>query len=606
MKKIFGMLSLFLSLGFVVCVIFGFALPLEKSIFENSSFAYKMCRSLKYFFMFLPALIFTGFVVSYTVHFGHNSEGSVKRFSAAMINRLKMVMISCFACVFVLTLVSEAFTLFVDKKMKEIENKPALINEYIVVANSLYVQGFASRAQRYAQAALALDPKSQKALEISQKAEIKIKAEEISTHVVEAPNEKKSDIKIDESKIKESTAFLNMAKQAFENEKWFDAHYFAQKGIMLLTSKDPNAQELRSISAQAWNSISAIHDKKKTTDQLAFEEKYKGYVALTENNDLKAYYIFKGLSERSDEFARDSEVVFYLDIAQKRVLEKSFFIDETLELNNFEQENNVHFIHTYPDDSKAIWFFKGLSSVDQKGYAVQYLRDFYIMWLDKDGKYETTLHTPYAKILPIPVSSLDEETKELYGITDSMKSIPYILLKSVDRSDSSVFYVPEYKYENGKIENTPEFMFFPIAYSDFIKLEQSAGSPQTMPLSTLTSLAFKSKDFGFAQELYGYTVLNRFLYPLCMLILLVFLSSFAWNNRIGDTQYFKFSWLMSMPILIFMFLVLYYVMIFLFHLINYTFVSLISGIGSLFAACGFYLLLLIVAMIYFLARRSKV
>ena len=116
---------------------------------------------------------------------------------------------------------------------------------------------------------------------------------------------------------------------------------------MLVTAKDPNVDELKNLSVQAWNNITDIHDKKKTTDQLAFEEKYRGYLALVEKDDLKAYYIFKGLSEKSIEYARDSDILFYLDVAQKKVQEKTFFIDETLELENFEQENNVYFIHQH-------------------------------------------------------------------------------------------------------------------------------------------------------------------------------------------------------------------------------------------------------------------
>lgn len=609
MKKIIGMLSLFLGLGLIFSIVLGFVIPIPEVVADNSKIAYKILNGMSYFFKFLPALIFTGFVVTYAVHFGHNSEGSQSRFSTAMFNRLKMVMISSLICVFILTLVSEAFTLLVNRKKNEIENRPGLISEYITVANSLYDQGYANRAQRYAQAALVLDPKSKEALEISQKAEIKVKSDELKTPVFDSSLnpviEKDDSLKIDEQKIRETTEFLNKAVQAFENEKWFDAHYYAEKGLVLVTAKDPNVDELKRISVEAWNNITEIHNKKKTTEQLAFEEKYRGYLALVEKDDLKAYYIFKGLSERSAEYARDSDVLFYLDVAQKNVQEKSFFIDETLELENFEQENNVYFIHTYPDGAKALWYFKGMSSVDTTGYSVQYLRDFYIVSLDSKGKWERTMHVPYAKVMPVPVSSIDEETREMYGITQDMKSIPYMLLKSVGRSDSTQMYIPEYTYPDGKLEYTPEYMIFPIAFSDFIRLEQSSGEPETMSLATITSLAFKSQQFGFAEEMYGQVVMNRFLYPLFILILMITLASFAWNNRIGETQYFKFSWLLSFPIIICVFMIVYYLTLFVFHLINYTFLSAIGGIGALIGAAGFYIVLLVIAMVHFLGRRSK-
>lgn len=610
MKKIFGMLSLFLGLGLIISLICGFTLPIPAVVSGSGKTLYKFCCGFSYFFKFLPALIFTGFTVSFSVYFGHNSEGSTSRFSSAMFDRLKLVMISGLICVFILTLVSEAFTVLVNRKKTEIENRPGLIKEYISVANDLYNQGYASRAQKYAQAALKLDPKSKEAVEISQKAEIKVKSEELKTPVFDSSLnpvvEKDNSIKIDEQKIKETTQYLLQAKQAFENQKWFDAHYYAEKGLMLVTPKDPNVDELKNISVQAWNNISDIHDKRKTTDQLAFEEKYRGYLALVEKDDLKAYYIFKGLSERSLEYSRDSDVLFYLDIAQQKVLEKTFFIDETLEMENFEQENNVYFVHTYPDGSKALWFFKGMSSVDKAGYSVQYLRDFYIVSLNPQGKWERTMHVPYAKIMPVPISSLDEVTAKLYGITEDMKSVPYMLLKSVGRSDSSQCYIPEFTYADGTKDNGVDYMIFPMAYSDFVTLERSSGSPETMPISTITSLAFKSKQYGFAECMYGQIVMNRFLYPLFMLILLILLGTIAWNNRIGETQYFKFSWLLSFPIIIALFMFFYYLFLYVFEFINYTLISWIGGMGALFTGIGIYVFVLIIAMIHFLARRTKV
>ena len=50
---------------------------------ENGRFMYKFCTGMEYFLAFLPAVIFTGILVSCSVHFGHNSEGSTSAFSRA-------------------------------------------------------------------------------------------------------------------------------------------------------------------------------------------------------------------------------------------------------------------------------------------------------------------------------------------------------------------------------------------------------------------------------------------------------------------------------------------------------------------------------------------
>ena len=104
MKKILGIISIFLGLELLVCIIWGFAAKLQVEIPSSSIFLYKLCTVFEYFFKYLPYIILTGFTASCSVHFGHNSEGSTKRFSSAMFKRFKVVMIAGLICTGLLTL----------------------------------------------------------------------------------------------------------------------------------------------------------------------------------------------------------------------------------------------------------------------------------------------------------------------------------------------------------------------------------------------------------------------------------------------------------------------------------------------------------------------
>lgn len=609
MKRIFSVIIGFLVAGLVTCLIIGLAkqVPLEAQIAGKTS--YKLLNGIDYFLSYLPGLVFAGYSVSFAVYFGHNSESSRRRYSAAMAQRMHPIMISGLVCVFILTLASEAFGIMVKQKKTQIINRPGVINEYVRVAKDFYDQGYNKRAKKYAQAALALDPKSREASEIFNLAEIEIRTENAKTPVFNASAEpvleKNDELVFDEQRVALAYDFLQKSKKAYEAENWFDAHYYAQQGLVYVTPKDPNEAELKSLSVKAWSNLTEVHNRRKTPDQLEFEEKYRGYVALVEKDELKAYYIFKKLSESKTDASKDPDVIFYLDVAQKKVEEKTFFIDETLELENFEEENNVYFTYSYPNGAKDIWYFKGVNNVSSGGLSVQYLRDFSIVSFDKDGQWERTLHTPYAKVLPVASDALDDAVKEKMNIQKGTDSILYILLKSVGRNDEQQVWKPEYTYADGSSENKADYLLAPIDYKEFVKLEHSAGKPEQMPLTSLLSLAFKAKEYGFSAQMYLQILMNRCLYPLFVLFMILLLASFAWNNRIGETQYFKFTWLLSFPLLIVAMLLYYEIGLFLFHLLNYTLVIRIDGAGALFAGIGLYIGLMILSILYFLSRKTE-
>lgn len=608
MKKIIGIISTFLIVGLLVCIGLGFLLPSALPPKAMGSGLYKFLSGLEFFINYLPGFVFASFTVSFAIHFGQNSAGSTRRYSSAMLKRFRFVMIASLFCVTVLSLANETIGIKIKQKKNQIQNQPKILTEYIRVAKKLYEQGFSKRAKKYAQAALFIDPKSTEAsdiLTLTQQEENLLFNDDINILPISGiEKDEKSNI-LDEKKVFTAYNYLVKAQEAYKTEKWFDAHYFAEQGLVLATSKDPNQQELRNISTNAWNNITQIHELKQTEEQKIFSEKYRGYKALIEKDDLKAYYIFKALSESSVEVSRDSDVIFFLDVAQKRVEEKTFFIDETLELENFEDQNNIYFTYIHSNGTKDICFFKGVNSVKSSDYSLQYLRDFYIVSFNKDGKWEKTIHTPYAKVLSVSVDVFSQSERENLGIAEEVQTIPYILLKSVGRSDESLVSMPEFTFNNQTVQNTKDYVFYPMDFSEFTKIEQSSSEPSCMPFFTITKLAFKSKSFGFSQEMFGQQVLNRCLYPLFLLVLLVLLASFAWNNRLTSGQYFKFAWFLSFPALILALFVFFDLCYFAFKLLNYAILVYFTGVSALFVGIGFYLVIFILSIFYFLSRTSR-
>lgn len=611
MKKIIAILSVFIGIGLIVSIIYGFMSEVPATVPQTSAFVYKLMNGLQNFGRYIPGVAITGFTVSCSVHFGRNSEGSTERFSKAMLERFKTVMIVSIIMAFFLTFCSEVLVLLTGNKKSSIINRPKIVTEYINVGNRLFDNGYYERAMNYAEAALKLSPNEKHALNLRDRADVEINRARTSNirfklyeSVEEA--EKVDHVVIDAAQINEVYQLYLKANEAFTKKEWFNAHYYSELGIKLATPKDPNLEELKKISTAAWNNLTEYHDLAKTQGQLTFEKKYQGYLALVQKDDLKAYYIFRELYQSSREMQSDPDVVFYLQIAENRINERCFFIDETFELKSFESANDVYFAYEYADGSRDVIYFKGMTTVASTGNSIQYLRALTIVSVARNGEVFRTMTVPYAKVLPVSVKTLTPTTKALMGIDDSIDCVPYIMLKSVGRDSPELHNEPLYTYQNGETANTPEYLLLSIPYDDFLLLEKSTSTPESMPLASLFKLVHMAAKYGFCTEVYGQALVNRIFYPLWILIMFILLAGFGWNNRINPTQFFKFSWALAFIPFILISILYNKMMMFLFCLVNYVLLGGFGLSGGMVAALVLYIILFICSAIIFVSRHSRI
>lgn len=609
MKKIFGLLSIFLGLSLVICMIFAAFADFSAELPKNSVNALKILTGFEYFINYLPAIMMTGFVVSCSVYFGQNSEGSTSRFSAAMFARFKTIMVAVIVIAFVLTLGAEVFGVLIGQQKNRIVNRPKLVSEYIKVGRTLYEKGYYERAMGYADAALKLSPKSEEASRLLDDAEVASNQKRDSNIRIKlyesVENAEKVDhVVIDPNQIAEVYEYYLKAQDYFDKKEWFNAHYYAYVGMNLASPKDPNLEELRRIATAAWNNLSEYHNLAKTDEQLAFGKKYEGYLALLEKDDLRAYYIFNELYNSSREFQSDPDVIFYRAIAENRINEKCFFIDETLELESFEDANDIYFAYKYLDGSQDIIYFKGVTTVQGTGKSIQYLRGLFISSVDKDGNLFRTMSVPYAKVLPVSVETFSPTTRLLMGLDDKVRFVPYIMLRSVERDGPAGEYLPEYTYYQEMEETYPEHLMFSIPYDDFIMLENSMRNPSIIPLYTLFMLLSRTVKYGFSADVFGAVCLNRIFYPFWMIIIFIMLATFAWNNRTNVDQYFKFWWVFVFPVFMLIADVFYKASMFVFKLMNYAILASTGITGAMLGAFAVYSVALVVCSLFFLGRRS--
>ena len=610
MKKNIIVLSFILMFSLILCLVFGFMLNVTFEVSKNSVIVYKILTGFELFVKYLPVFIIASFILTFSVHFGQHCEGSVVRFSQAMVERFKMIMIFSLVLTFVITMSNEVFGTLINRKKQTIVEKQKILNEYLKVGNNLFDNGFYERAKRYGNVALKLQPNSKKAIDLIDRSEVEIQRQENSNlrfKIYESVEdaEKVDKVVINPEQINEVYSYYLKAKAAYDKKEWFNAHFFAETGISLATPKDPNLEELKKISNSAWNNLSEYHDLEKSEDQQIFDKKYEGYLALVQKDDLKAYYLFKQLYMSSRQMQSDPDVKFYLEIAENRVNEKSFFIDETFELESFENANDIYFACNYKDGTKDLVYFKGMTSVEETGNSVQYLRDLTIVTIDNEGNFYRKMNVPYAKVLPVSVKNISPSVKQLMGIENDVETIPYIMLKSIEREreDSEVF--PVYTYVDGSVGNKPEYLLLSMPYEHFLMLEKLKNDVTSIPLGELLNLARISEEYGFPQEMFSQTFIDRIFYPVWILILFILIATFAWNNRVGNGQYFKLTWVFAFPEFLVISYTFYKLSMFIFKLMNFTLLGIFGFLNACIAAVIVYFVIMILAGVKFLACKTR-
>lgn len=610
MKKNIIVLSFILIFSLIVCLIIGFVLNVPFEVSKNSVFLYKILTGLELFVKYLPVFIIASFILTFSVHFGQHCEGSIVRFSQAMVERFKKIMIFSLMLTFIITMSNEVFGTLINRKKQSIIESQKILNEYLKVGNNLFNNGFYERAKRYGNVALTLQPNSKEAVDLIDRAEVEIQRNENSNlrfkiyETVEEA-EKVDKVVINPEQINEVYSYYLKAKDAYDKKEWFNAHFFAETGISLATPKDPNLEDLKKISNSAWNNLSEYHNLEKNEEQQIFDKKYEGYLALVQKDDLKAYYLFKQLYMSSRQMQSDPDVKFYLEIAENRVNEKSFFIDETFELESFENANDIYFACNYKDGTKDLVYFKGMTCVEETGNSVQYLRDLTIITIDNEGNFYRKMNVPYAKVLPVSVKNIPPSVKQLMGIEDDVESIPYLMLKSIERERENSEVFPVYTYSDGSVGNKPEYLLLSMPYEHFLMLENFKNNVTSIPLPQLLKLAKISEQYGFLEEMFTQSCLDRLFYPIWILILFLLISTFAWNNRVGNGQYFKLTWVFAFPEFLVISYVFYKLSMFIFKLINFTLLGVFGFLNACISALIFYLVMMVLAGVKFLACKTR-
>ncbi len=599
-KTVFLVLLIETLVAFCLCLGVGF-LFFEEPDWNLSNFTlYKFQSGLLIFIKLLPAIFITGILIGYSWGFGKQKNNPTHRFSDIFAIYLKKVLTTSLICTSLCFIATEVGIPLISYSRTNMEENSKNVEEYISLAKKNLAIGDYGTALFYANYVINIYPESQEAIDLARFIEESQFLQRKENSVVE-----KSEIpSIKTSKTSEMTIpeLMTMAQNCYSNEDFFNAHYYASLVLEISKSTDGNLALAKQLASDAWNKLSGIDAFENDLSAQVFQRKKDGYVALTAGDYSKAYYIFYDLLEK---YPLDYDIKNFYEISKELLSTRYFFIDETLDKQQFEKYRNVFFTLPRLDGGKDIISIKGITSINSTGGRIQYLRGFSIVSYDKNDEWLMDFFVPYAKMCSYPLENLSDELINYISEQSKTRFVPYVFLKSVDRKYENIFIEPRFEFSENFNSDISTTYIMPIPFEDFAMLCDVSHGPETMSLVSLYKFSKVASDYGYSSEIYSQALINRFSFPLILLICFILASIIAWNSRILIDVSFKFSWLLLFPIIITLAYVFVQCFRFLLSLIFYAVLSLtFINHGAVFLSLFILLVLLFLCFLRFVSLKS--
>ena len=611
MKRIIQVLCAYVIFVAAAVMTVSFLYRNVPELIDGQELAYRLNRGLLWLMTYLPAAMLSGFLVGTSIAFGKNSENSKRKYSVSMFQRYKTVMIIGLCIVLILTVCAEVVTPLLQNRKDKFEDAPQDLRDYIVLSKDCLNSGRITLAYQYAAMAHTIAPNDSEVVRLYENTTDAVRVAKtnapapIPAAYTEA--EKLTDTKIEGNNTEYTVhVLLTRADAEFSAQEYFNAHYFASLAADIAQAADPNGVRAKQLAADAWNELEKARIFENEEVRRFYAKKKEGYRALTDKNYLAAYYIFSALANESLNYAADPDVKRYRAIAAEKVEENYFFIDETQQLDGFETAQNVYFSIPSQTGKKDVVYIKNMYTVQQAGGMVRYLRGLHILTYSAGMKLERSISVEYAKMIAVPTTSFDDAS--LLGIADSVTHIPYILLVSVDRDLEGAIAKPEVHYYTPEAENLYAYAnktsyIFTMPYDDISAVMSAAAGSDRMYLPDLLKFVPKTAQYGFSFEAFNQALIRRVVYPLFLLLIILFIAVLSWNYRIGQDTLFRFAWIFGMPFFSFFIYILMNCLTYIFALLNCAFTGMF---GSLAMPVAFviYAILLVADSILFLSRKA--
>jgi len=313
-----------------------------------------------------------------------------------------------------------------------------------------------------------------------------------------------------------------MSRRAFNEERYFDAHWLANLGSRLAVRGSAEAANASMLASEAWNKIASQAPNRRETQQYdIFNLKLSGYQAMEAQDWINAYYIFLDLLTKTP---HDPDARNYFAASEIGAKETAFFIDE-MELSMGEILNGAVF--SLPKGTgRAVLRFNSLKTISDVAYGF----GFEYMEFDEFSNLRASVKSRYAKLIPITLS----------GRTNSQV---VILMHALDRYDQDNDYKSEWLFG----VPTTGGIFLDVTFEELSLITNVRHGLTNLQIGELFEASRKLGDTGYVYQIFQAEILNRLGSAFFFLPMAIFIIVIAWRYRAKQKP--RYLFLLLLPVL---------------------------------------------------------
>ncbi|MCL2196974.1 MAG: hypothetical protein FWB77_05105 [Treponema sp.] len=328
----------------------------------------------------------------------------------------------------------------------------------------------------------------------------------------------------DQSPLNASQAIV-MSRIAFDEMRYFDAHWLATLGTRLAVRGSAEAANAARLASEAWNIIAsqAPNAIERRMHEL-YNLKLSGYQAMESGDWIRAFYIFQELLSYTPD---DPDAKNFIVVSERNAKETAFFIDE-MELSLGEILNGA--IFSLPSGiggglpGRAVMRFGSLTSSADIAYGI----GFEYIEFDQFMNPKISVASRYAKLAPIIIG---EKHKVL------------VLTHALDRENKDNSYEGEWHLGS----SVTGAIFLDISYEDFLLISSVRHGLTNLKMNELFNASKKLDNVGYVYQIFQAEILNRlgsalFFLPMAIIVIVV-----GWRYRAQAKPRYLFVFLL--PIL---------------------------------------------------------
>jgi len=318
----------------------------------------------------------------------------------------------------------------------------------------------------------------------------------------------------------DATGAIEMAKSAFDDERYFDAHWLSNLAERLAVRGSAQAANAARLASESWNMISSLAPNQEEENIYnLYNFKLSGYQAMDTGGWVRAYYIFQELMSLTPS---DPDVHRFFAKSEQSAKRTAFFIDE-MELSVGEILNGAVF--SIPDSSgRIVLRFSSLTLSDDVAYGF----GFNFMNIDDNSVLRGNAVSRYVKLLPF---------------TSGEKQQILVMTHALERSDENIFYNSQWTLGSEPAGG----IILDISYEDFHLLAKVRYGLSKMQINDLFTAAKNLKNAGYVNQIFEAEILNRLGSALFFLPIAIFVIVIAWRYRAKKKP--RYLFVLMLPVL---------------------------------------------------------